>query len=42
MCCDILYLTKYVGYTDDDCIQNPSLNVYILYIYIYIYLFLFI
>jgi hypothetical protein len=27
MCCDILYLTKYVGYTDDDCIQNPSLKI---------------
>jgi len=27
ICCDILYLTKYVGYTDDDCIQNSNLRI---------------
>jgi len=27
ICCDILYLTKYVGYTDDDYIQTTGLKI---------------
>jgi len=27
ICCDVLYLTKYVGYTDDDYIQTTGLKI---------------